>query len=71
MPIPPPPRHYHCPACSWSKTVAPASDVLVPGHDHFATCPKCGYAPLDSKATVAMPAGFSQIANTLEKWFKR
>lgn len=71
MPIRPPPRHYSCPACSWSKTVAPTSDVLIAGRDHFDACPKCGHAPLDSAPASALPAGIAQIANNLEKWLKR
>lgn len=70
MPVRPAPTHYHCPACGWSKTAAPTSDVLIPGHDYFHNCPKCGHAPLDTKA-LPLPAGIVQIANTLEKWFKR
>lgn len=50
MPIPPRPHTYRCPACHWSKTVAPRSDVLMPGIDHFDACPACGHRPLETQA---------------------
>ena len=71
MPIPPPPRHYRCPTCSWSQFVAPKSDVLIPGHDHFHACPKCGHAPLDSTAADGLPGGVGLVLDMLTKWFKR
>lgn len=71
MPIPAPPRHYYCPSCGWSKTVAPTGDVLMPGHDYFHNCPKCGHSPLDTKTVTAIPADLGQIIHTLGKWFKR
>lgn len=48
-----------------------ASDVLLPGHDHFDACPKCGHTPLESKPASALPAGIAQFISTLEKWLKR
>ena len=71
MSIRPPPRLFRCPACGWSKTVTPASDVLVRGRDHFDACPQCGHAPLSSKAQPDLSAGVGPIANMLEKWLKR
>ena len=71
MPIPPPPRQYHCPACHWSKIVAPRSDVLMPGHDTFHSCPKCGHAPLDSQAADGWAAGVGQALDVLTQWLKR
>jgi hypothetical protein len=50
MPIPPRPHTYRCSACHWSKTVAPRSDVLMPGIDHFDACPACGHRPLETQA---------------------
>ncbi|MDR1646503.1 MAG: hypothetical protein LBR88_00460 [Zoogloeaceae bacterium] len=50
MPIKPHPTTYKCPACGWSKTVAPRSDALGPG-DLFSACPECGNEKL-----VAHPA---------------
>lgn len=67
MPIRPQPRHYQCPACAWSKTVAPKSDALGPG-DFFDTCPACGHAPLDSKAADALQALTAQVLNELQRW---
>lgn len=32
MPIRPKPMTYVCQSCGWKKTVAPMSDVLVPGN---------------------------------------
>lgn len=71
MPIPPPPRQYRCPACHWSKIVAPRSDVLMPGHDIFHNCPKCGHAPLDSQSVGSWPAGMGQALDVLTQWLKR
>ena len=59
MAIRPSSMHYHCPACSWSKTVAPLSDALGPG-DFYSACPECGHAPLDAK-----PAGAAGVATVL------
>lgn len=71
MPIPPPPHTYHCPACHWSKTVAPSSDVLLPGVDHFSACPQCSHAPLETKAASGLAGGVAQLAGVLEKVFRR
>lgn len=60
MPIAPPPMTYRCPACRWSKTVAPTSDCLVPGFDYFSACPVCGQAPLDEQATSALRAAVAR-----------
>jgi DNA-directed RNA polymerase subunit RPC12/RpoP len=45
----PEPRTYECSACGWSITVAPESDVLTEGYDHFTSCPKCGNRNLVSR----------------------
>jgi len=71
MPIRPHPVHYTCLACHWSKTVAPASDVLLTGFDHFDVCPKCGHAPLEFKTLSHSTTDIIQLINTLEKWLKR
>ena len=60
MPIPPRPHTYRCPACHWSKTVAPRSDVLMPGIDHFEACPACGHQPLETQAARATLAGLAE-----------
>lgn len=59
MPVRPRPITYRCPACHWSKTVAPCSDALLPGIDHFSVCPACGHHPLETQA--ASPAGASLV----------
>lgn len=41
MPIRPKPMTYVCQSCGWKKTVAPMSDVLLPG-DIVKQCEKCG-----------------------------
>lgn len=71
MPVRPLPRHYQCNACGWGKTVAPRGDALMPGHDHFDVCPKCGHTPLSSKPLAGLPAGMARITSTVEKWLKR
>lgn len=67
MPIRPQPRYYHCPACNWSKIVAPKSDVLGPG-DFFDICPACGHAPLHSKAAGALQTLTAQVLSGLQRW---
>ncbi|MDR1613190.1 MAG: hypothetical protein LBT97_10490 [Planctomycetota bacterium] len=64
MPIRPPPRTYVCPACGWSKTVAPRSDVLIPGRDHFSVCPKC-HGPLKSRPANAIEQLFAEVFDPL------
>jgi len=71
MPIRPSPRRYQCTACGWSKTVVPRSDALMPGHDHFDSCPKCGHAPLSSEPVGNLPTGMGRMAETVEKWLRR
>ena len=61
MPIAPPPVTYRCPACRWSKTVAPRSDALMPG-DHFGACPVCDRAPLNTQPANALQAALARTA---------
>ncbi len=49
MPIKPQPFTYICPCCGWKKTVAPTSDVMVPGVFYFDFCPKCGHPELERR----------------------
>ncbi len=67
MPIPPSPHTYHCPACGWSKTVAPRSDVLMPGIDHFNACPACGHSPLETQAASAARATIAGLAEQIKR----
>ena len=55
MPIRPGPITFSCPACGWSKIVAPRSDALKPG-EYFDKCPVCGHEELSmqSKTTTKM-----------------
>ncbi|MYZ51252.1 hypothetical protein F5985_03635 [Malikia spinosa] len=61
MPIPPRPHTYCCPACHWSKTVAPRSDVLMPGIDHFDVCPACGHSPLQTQTASPVRASLTEL----------
>ena len=67
MPIPPPPRTYTCPACHWSQTVHPRSDVLLAGVDHFDACPRCGHQPLQTRraSTAPLPGAWAKLADQL------
>lgn len=49
MPIRPEPIAFSCPACGWSKTVAPRSDALKPG-EYFDKCPVCGHEELSMQS---------------------
>lgn len=66
MPIPPLPTTYTCPACHWSKTVAPRSDALMPG-EYFSACPRCRHAPLDRKRASAVEATLDGLADALKR----
>ena len=66
MPIPPPPTTYSCPACHWSKTVAPRSDALMPG-EFFSACPRCRHAPLDRKRANAAQAALGQMKDAFKR----
>ena len=69
MPIRPAPMHYRCPACHWSKTVAPRSDALTPA-DYFSSCPACGHAALDAKAAGALQGEVAQVLGAIEQLWK-
>ena len=69
MPIRPPPRLFRCPACGWSKTVAPRSDALTPA-DYFSSCPACGHAALDAKAAGALQGEVAQVLGAIEPLWK-
>lgn len=49
MPIPPRPFTLICSQCTWQKTIAPKSDVLLPGRDWFSTCPQCTHPELERR----------------------
>ena len=66
MPIRPPPTTYSCPACHWSKTVAPRSDALAPG-DFFKTCPACDHASLEMKRANAAQAALGQLSESIKR----
>ena len=66
MPIRPPPRTFTCPACHWSKTVAPLSDALSPG-EHFTVCPACGHSPLDRKTVSLTHATLGGLADAFKR----
>ena len=70
MPIPPRPYTYRCPACYWSKTVAPRSDVLMRGIDHFDACPACGHKPLETQAASAARATIAGLAEQVRRMMR-
>ena len=69
MPIRPTPIHYACPACGWSKTVAPRSDALMPG-DYFSACPDCGHANLQTKTAGTLQGEMAQVLGAIEQLWK-
>lgn len=69
MPIRPPPRTYTCPACHWSKTVAPLSDALSPG-EHLRACPACGHSPLTSQKASAVDAALAQVSQSIDRFLR-
>lgn len=66
MPIHPTPTTYTCPACGWSKTLAPQSDALMPG-DVFGVCPKCGHEPLDSHEASTARGVLASLTNKVKR----
>ncbi len=66
MPIQPPTTTYSCSACGWSKTVAPRSDVLMPG-EFFSACPRCHHALLNRKAASLAQARLGSLADALKR----
>lgn len=69
MPVRPSPHYYHCPACHWSKTVAPRSDALGPG-DFYSACPVCQHSPLQSRPAGVVQGELAQVANAIERLWK-
>lgn len=68
MPIRPSPLRYTCPACGWSKTVAPQSDALGPG-DFYGACPRCHHSPLQTQS--ASPAAvLGDVLQSVERLWK-
>jgi Zn finger protein HypA/HybF involved in hydrogenase expression len=53
MPIPAKPFTFQCPACNWSRTIAPTSDVLTL-QDVPAGCPKCGSTSIERRNATAI-----------------
>lgn len=65
MPLKPSPVVYSCPACRWSHTVAPRSDALLPG-EFFESCPRCSYAPLDTRVASVIEAAMARAAQQIK-----
>ena len=70
MPVRPPPLTYRCPACHWSRTVAPRSDALIAGIDHFRACPACGHGPLEMQAASAARATIVELAEQVRRMMR-
>lgn len=68
MPVRPLPVTYHCPACHWSRTVAPHSDALIPGCDYFHTCPACCHRPFKTAQWRLLT---NEAVDSLEQTIKR
>lgn len=61
------PTTYACPSCGWKKTVAPMSDVRLPGVNGFDRCPECGNEDLDAQAAGAIDGLLAQAEQTLRR----
>lgn len=68
MSVRPQARTYSCPACCWSKTVAPRSDALAPS-EYFESCPVCGFKDLQQKSAGFANAGLVGVREKLRKLF--
>jgi predicted RNA-binding Zn-ribbon protein involved in translation (DUF1610 family) len=67
MPHKPSPTTYHCPACKWSKTVAPASDALIDGVTGFTQCPNCGNQDLETKSANIVQGTVAKVLSQIER----
>jgi hypothetical protein len=67
MAVRPPPVTYRCPACHWSRTVAPRSDAMIPGLDHFRACPACGHSPLETRAASGGWGALAELADQIKR----
>lgn len=70
MPVRPVPTTYRCPACHWSKTTAPRSDVLLPG-DYFSACPVCGHVALVTRPASWMSVVLEKVGTNMQRIFKK
>lgn len=70
MPVRPRTITYRCPACHWSKTVAPRSDALIPGIEYFDSCPACRHSPLETQAASAARATISGLAEQIRRMMR-
>lgn len=66
MSVRPQARTYSCPACGWSKTVAPRSDAFTPG-DIYQSCPICGFKDLQQKTAGFADAGLAGVREQLKR----
>lgn len=66
MPILPAPSTYHCPACGWSKTVAPRSDAWMPD-ELFTACPVCQHQPLTCRPALSPLGALSDLLTALTR----
>ena len=69
MPICPTPMYYQCPACHWSKTVAPRSDALGPC-DFYSDCPQCQHSPLQVRPAGVVQGELAQVAHTIARLWR-
>lgn len=51
-----------CPACGWSTTIAPRSDVLHPGQ-HPEHCPRCQHPDLEYHRAHPLQAALARLAS--------
>lgn len=66
--IKPNPITYTCPACNWSKTIAPQSDALMP-NDDITQCPKCGNQQLTIERADIFAKTKAELSNMLSSIF--
>ena len=69
MSVRPQARTYSCPACGWSKTVAPQSDAFAPG-DVYQSCPVCGFKDLQQKTAGVADAGLASLREQLKRFIR-
>jgi RNA polymerase subunit RPABC4/transcription elongation factor Spt4 len=66
--IKPHPITYTCPACNWSKTIAPQSDALTPS-ENITQCPKCGNQQLTIERAGIFATTKAEVSNMLSSIF--
>ncbi|MAO59903.1 MAG: hypothetical protein CL549_04160 [Alcanivorax sp.] len=62
--LPPEPYTYRCSSCGWRRTLAPASDALMPA-DLVSVCPVCQSSALQREQATALAGAVARLRRRL------